>query len=156
YLEANPVQGLAVLSSCAPGQTSWISEADGNSVFGYYVAEGLSGAAQGWDPSVRGLTVHGLARYVRDRVAHWVAANRQAVQTPVLLGDPALNFTLPRGAHPRVLIAPRDPKATEGLWARLDEAWARRAALQARHPYRHSPLHWRRYLETLLAAEKRL
>ena len=27
YLETNPVRGLAILSACGPGQTSWVSEA---------------------------------------------------------------------------------------------------------------------------------
>ena len=41
-LEKTPSK-LAILCSCAPGQTSWASEFDGRSVFGYYVEMGLSG-----------------------------------------------------------------------------------------------------------------
>ena len=77
-LESNPVRGLLVLSAAAPGQISWASEADQGSVFGYYVAQGLAGAASGWDPEARGLTVRGLERYVRHHVARWVSAHRQA------------------------------------------------------------------------------
>jgi hypothetical protein len=156
YLETNPVPGLAVLSSCAPGQIGWVSETDTSSVFGYYVAQGLAGAASDWDPEARGLTVHGLARFVRQSVAHWVAANRQAEQTPMLFGDMAVNFLVPRATRSAASIAAHDTKETERLLARLDEAWTRRDALQARDPYRHAPLRWRRYFETLLAAEKRV
>jgi hypothetical protein len=153
-LEANPVRGLLVLSAAAPGQVSWASEADRGSVFAHYVAQGLSGAASGWDPEARGLTARGLERYVRHHVSRWASAHRQAEQTPLLLGDPKLNFPLPHTNPARATATARDPKEAEKLLARLDEAWTRRDALQARQPYRHTPLQWRRYLETLLRAER--
>jgi hypothetical protein len=152
-LEARKPKGLAVLCSCAPGQTSWASEADRRSVFGYYVAQGMSGRAVGWDPSSRGLTVHALANYVGYHVARWVSANRQAEQTPILLGDPSVNFALPRTAPPRALPEP-DGKEAEKVLARLDAGWTRRDALQARKPYRHTPLLWQQYQATLLRAER--
>ena len=67
-LEKTPNK-LAILCSCAPGQTSWTSEFDGRSVFGYYVEMGLSGKAVGFDGRSNGLTVRALSRYVRSQVA---------------------------------------------------------------------------------------
>ena len=98
------VPNLAVLSACAPGQTSWASESDRRSAFGHFVAEGLTGAASGWDESTSGLTVRGLARFVGENVSGWVAAHRQAVQTPALFSDPAINFSLRRVSPPRLAV----------------------------------------------------
>ena len=47
------MRGLVVLSSCAPGQTSWVSETDRRSAFGYYVAAGPRRAAIGLGPGRR-------------------------------------------------------------------------------------------------------
>src|SRR5262249_53161528 len=78
-------RGLLILCSCAPGQVNWTSEADRRTVFGHFVARGLSGEATGWDPSSRGLSARGLAEYVRHHVSRWVGENRRAQQIPVLL-----------------------------------------------------------------------
>ena len=154
YLEAKPVRGLVVLCSCAPGQSSWVSETDQSSVFGHFVALGLSGAASGWDPDARGMTARGLGLYVRHHVSRWVAANRQAEQTPILLGDTSVKFALRQIPPSRPSVASRDPKETERLFSLLDAAWARRDTLQGHKPYRHTPVQWRRHLETLLHAER--
>lgn len=150
-LEAKPVKGLVILSSCAPGQVSWASEADGASVFGFYVAKGLSGSAAGWDSSGRGVTVRGLYNYVRERVKTWVALNRQAEQTPEWLGDPDLNFALPRT---KLTEGGTPSEAAEEASTHLNEGWSRRDALQKRLPFRHTPLAWRQYLGMLLHAER--
>jgi hypothetical protein len=154
YLETKRPRGLAILCSSAPGQLSWTSEADRCSVFGSYVALGMSGKATSWDPSGRGLTVRGLHNYVRAHVKAWVAANRQAEQTPELLGDPEVNFPLPRAGIVRGAVANVAEKRAGGLSKRLDEGWVRRDTLQGRRPYRHTPLLWQQYLETLLRAER--
>ncbi|MEA2631070.1 MAG: hypothetical protein QOE66_1289, partial [Chloroflexota bacterium] len=66
YLETKKTKGLAILCACAPGQVSMTSELDRRSVFGYFVEQGMSGRASGWDPSGRpGLTVRALSSYVR-------------------------------------------------------------------------------------------
>ncbi len=97
-------KGLAVLCSCAPGQVSWTSEADGRAVFGHFVARGLAGEAAGWDPSSRGLSARGLAEYVRHHVARWVSEKRRAQQTPILLSaDDAADFPLRPSVSPSAL-----------------------------------------------------
>src|SRR5439155_25726558 len=85
---------FAVFCSCAPGQVSWGSDRDHHSVFGYFVAKGLSGeASQSGGSRVK---VQELVTYVQGHVADWTWANRRAIQTPILLGDRTLDFYLPR------------------------------------------------------------
>src|SRR5262249_22503198 len=99
-------KGLLILCSCAPGQVSWTSEADRRTVFGHFVARGLSGEAVGWEPSTRGLTARGLAAYVGHHVARWVSERRGAVQTPILLSaDDTENFLLRPSVPPSALRA---------------------------------------------------
>ena len=159
-LEKTPNK-LAILCSCAPGQTSWASEFDGRSVFGYYVEMGLSGKAVGFDGRSNGLTVEALSRYVRSQVAAWAKTNRQAEQTPELIGDLSMNFALPRAsrAKSRPSAAPPAGEVAESedekrILARLEQAWTRLDELRKRKPYRAAPLRWQRLRETLLHAER--
>ncbi|MDG3005778.1 hypothetical protein [Paludisphaera mucosa] len=96
-----PYQGLAaivegikpgdhavfVLTSAAPAQKSWGSDALGRSVFAHFLREGLAGDARGWDATeIPGrVTVEGLHRYVHHHVARWAREYRDSVQTPMLL-----------------------------------------------------------------------
>lgn len=144
---------LVVLSSCGPGQMSWTAEADGCSVFARYVAEGLAGQA---DPLGR-VSVQRLYRYVRTGVARWVEQYREAVQTPVLLGNTGIDFALPKLADPRpVPLVPKEE--SEAVWEGLRRGWEerQRLAVAGSHPppTRHAALPWRRYQESLLRAER--
>ena len=69
-----------------------------------------------------------------------MATNRQAEQTPVLWGDPSLNFSLRVSTASRAPTPLPDPKETELLLTQLKEAWTRRDALEKQKPYRHTPL----------------
>src|SRR5262249_55380939 len=140
--------------SCAPGQVSWASEADRCSVFGHFVALGLSGKAAGFDPTGHGVTVRGLHNYVRSHVRSWVAANRQAEQTPELLGDPSVNFALPGRGAPGGGGGEDADEREGGVMKRREEGWVKRETLEKYRPYRHTPILWRRYLEALLRAER--
>ena len=159
-LEKTP-GNLAILCSCAPGQTSWVSEFDGRSVFSYYVEMGLSGKAVGFDGRSTGLTVRALSRYVRSQVSAWAKANRQAEQTPELVGDLSMNFPLPRAS--RAITRPSsatpagdvtESEEEKHILARLEQAWSRLDELRKRKPYRAAPLRWQRLRETLLHAER--
>lgn len=142
---------LAVLTSCAPGQVSWSSEADHRSVFSRYVAEGLSGKAARWGR----VTVQGLHRYVSANVSRWAERHRDgAIQTPMLLGNDRLDFTLPRLDAPAEAVA-ADAKA-DAARDQLQEHWGERMQLAAKAPYRHAPASWRRYQDALLRAERML
>ncbi len=86
---------LQVFCACAPGQTSRIAPALGQSVFGYYLRQGLNGAADGYDEKNERnnqVSVDELTAYVRARVDRW-AHDRNSRQTPVLKGN-AKDFKL--------------------------------------------------------------
>jgi hypothetical protein len=83
--------GLQVLCSCSPGQTSLASEEAGHTVFVEFLRQGLRGRADGF--GTRGLadgrvSVVELANYVTAWTDRWAATNRRARQTPILLGGP--------------------------------------------------------------------
>ncbi|MEO6809828.1 MAG: caspase family protein [Isosphaeraceae bacterium] len=139
---------LVVLASCAPGQISWTSETERRSAFAHYVAEGLTGRAARWGR----VTVQSLFQYVQAGVSHWAERNRGAVQTPLLLGNDRLDFTLPTLTEvPR----PADlPASAEAFREDLLKEWAERERLAASAPYRHAPLPWRLYQDGLLRAER--
>jgi Caspase domain len=149
-LASKKPKGLAVLSATAPGQVSWVSEPDQCSVFGHYVAQGLAGRAAGWDPSGQ-VTVRGLAAYVRHHVERWTKQHRQAVQTPILIGDEDLNFPLKRASANRAGVRDAvDPT----LLNRLNAEWVERDRLESLVPYRYTPLAWKRYVDGLHRAQR--
>jgi hypothetical protein len=151
-LREQPVPRLAVLVATSPGQRSWASEADGTTIFAHYVGRGLEGAAAGWDRSGR-LTVQGLSRYVRAHVERWARTHRQAVQTPLLLGDATLNAPLRPARRVATPSLAADPKAAAASLAELRAGWEARDRLAALRPERHAGLLWRAYLDRLLRAE---
>lgn len=78
------------LLSCRSGQTPLVSPELGRSVFGHYVDEALRGWSDSEDAPTdqRGqVTARRLARYVEARVDRWAPQNRQARQTPQLIGS---------------------------------------------------------------------
>ncbi len=92
---------LWVLNSNAVLQRSHVSWALERSVFGYFIAQGLQGAAD--LNGDRTVDVNELYRFVRANVAAWVqesTAGREA-QTPVLLWGGG--ETLPSGGYPVLL-----------------------------------------------------
>lgn len=143
---------LLVLTACAPGQLSLVSEELQRSVFVHYLEQGLGGAAGGYaDRRPRGrLTVADLAEYVRDHTDRWAAMNRGARQTPQLLGTlSARDFELlvtdaGRAAAPET-EARTYPPALEKAWQKRDDV-AEEARLVA-------PLELRTYEAALVRAE---
>ncbi|WP_165243997.1 hypothetical protein [Paludisphaera soli] len=105
-----------VLTSAAPGQKSWGSEALGRSAFAHFLREGLAGEARGWDATeiLGRVTVEGLHRYVHQHVSRWARDHRRAVQTPLIarIGEArrpiALAF-VPRPAAPEKVEEPAPP-----------------------------------------------
>jgi len=174
---------LYLLTSAAPAQKSWASEALGRSAFAHYLGRGLSGDARGWDATeIPGrVTVEGLHRYVREHVARWARDYRRAVQTPMLLrvGQPGRPVAL---AFARPVESTADPKAPEpakrepAVDAKADakaappkepraallgdvlEEWKRHEVMLDRSPppYRSHPASFRAYQGMLLRAELRL
>jgi hypothetical protein len=140
-LAAVPDPHRLVLCACSPGQTSFASEDLRRSVFGHYLEQGLAGHADGWGPSGkrdRLVTVRELAAYVRTRVRLWAVHNRQAWQTPVLLGD-APDFPLVLlGKEPPAATAP-PPAPAESLPDWLLAGWQVRQRLWDTDAFRADP-----------------
>jgi hypothetical protein len=161
HLEKRP-KGLAILSSCAPGQTSWNADFEGRSAFGYFVEQGLAGEARSVSPGGR-LTAGTLRDYVSRSVADWARRSRQAVQTPVLWGDADIPLKVRATSSSSRLkqVAKKDDEQEkrkkeeeDELSRRLIERWSYRDQLAKNTLYRHAPRDWQRYLETLLRAEQ--
>lgn len=152
-VQANPDPGLLVLLACSPGQASLVSEELGQSVFGYYLAEGLRGKADGQgQPAERDgrVSVRELAEYVARRVDRWAWQNRAAHQVPKLLGDPGLDFVLS--------YEPKDGPEGEGQLGEyppwLAAAWKQRDDLADDGSWRAAPAHFRQLEGLLLRAEQ--
>ena len=158
--EIDKIPNLVVLSASAPDQRSWASDELKRTLYSYYVLEGLKGAADAnEDGRVDALELH---TYISTAVERWVRANRQAVQTPVLLPsksgpDRAGNILLTMVPRP---YQAADPAPTSG-WtppAELTKAWdnAARLAALTPPPEVYSPAVWQQYRATLLRYEQLL
>ncbi len=138
--------GFVILCSNASGQWTWTSDADGRSVFGHFVADGLR----------RGGEVGDLLRNIPAQVYRWVADHRGgAVQTPIVLGDTTVSFHIP---------IQKEPVADEPDPRLGDLARSIRDRL-AQHAQRHAiyaqgglpgldPIAWREYRQAWLLAER--
>src|SRR5262249_38038046 len=76
------IPGLVVLCASDEGQRSWVSEEWRQTIFAHHVLEGLRRATESGG---RG-TALALHKYALDRVKRWARHNREAAQTPLLLG----------------------------------------------------------------------
>src|SRR5262249_41660173 len=140
---------LQVLCACAPGQVSQMAESVRQSAFGYYLKQGLGGAADGYNADGRRnrrVSVMELAEFVTARVDRW-ARDRNARQTPVLLGK-GKDFELTR--YDTLPAAP----AVEPLAYPFADAWAIRDQWLA-NDYRFLPWQFRQLQAHLLRAEQR-
>jgi hypothetical protein len=122
-----------VLCPCKAGQSALASEELHQSIFGYYLAEGLSGHADGYNAEnskdLR-VTVQEIFRFVQERVERWAIMNRDTQQSPQLFGK-HLDFpliTASQATNPTqpASPAPEQPDAEGGQNA---------AAPQAKEPY---------------------
>jgi hypothetical protein len=150
------IPGLVVLAASAEGQRSWVSEEWGQTIFAHHVLEGLKGATE----SGGRVNAYDLHRYALDKVKRWARHNREASQTPVLLGSEerarALELVAVEGGYKAP--NPADIKPFE-VPAELAQAWAeshRLATLPAPSPAVHTPHLWREHLEVLLRYEQLL
>jgi hypothetical protein len=153
------IPNLVVLSSSDIDQRSWVSEEWRQTVFTHYILEGLSGAADeaetgNHDGRVNALELH---KYVAAKVQQWTRDNRDALQTPVLLGgeerakDIELVAVTPKEQRPVVDEAPAFRVPSE-----LTTAWQTFHDLQEQvpPPASYAPHLWRQYQETLLRYEQ--
>jgi len=153
------IPDLAVLNSTSPGQIGWASPEElRGSVFAYFVAEGLRGAAdrrQEGGSGDRDVSLKELYRYVRAHVSQWVLENRADVQQPMLV---------PKDAEIDLLVHAKSPApakllpATESVSRRweddLNALWTRHDELRATTPWRTRPLQWEEFQQGLLRLEQ--
>lgn len=122
---------LWILGACSPGQVSLVSEDAGQSVFGFYLDEGLRGFADGYPAGQKrngNITVQKLATFVRARVDRWASRNRGVRQTPFLI-EQKHDFDLVALPHGQ----PRPREESQGAeaypdwlaanWELRDKAW---------------------------------
>jgi hypothetical protein len=156
---------LLVLCPCSPGQVSQISEEMGTSVFAYYLAAGLSGLAERYNPkeaSDSRVSVQELAEFLKARVQRWVRENRGLTQTPALYGN-AKDFHLVAVTQKPIISTSESPESeTEAATPKepaypawLTQAWAVHDLAWQRAEYRLDPQAFRRLEGLLLRAEER-
>jgi hypothetical protein len=149
--------GRVVISACSPGQVSLTSEDLRQSVFTFYLVEGLRGAAAGYASARTGNTVsvRDLYQYVKEHVDRWARQNRGQHQVPAIAGDG--NFEVVRlsdaaGTPPGETDAEQEP-ARYPEW--LYKEWERRDRWWKDEVYRQAPREFRRLEAVLLRAEQR-
>jgi hypothetical protein len=155
------IPNLIVLSASGPDQRSWVSDDLRQSVFGYYVVEGLRGAA---DANGDGrINAWELYQYVAANVERWARANRDALQQPVLLPWAEAGERRAQGMHLTLVRQPYqalDP-AQGPPWApppELLQTWeqARQLSSLVPAPFVTTPRLWREYQAALLRYEQLL
>ena len=128
--------GLWILASNRPLEVSHVSQSAKRSVFGHFVAEGLSGAA---DRNGDGMVeLAELLQFVRSGVAGWVSrqSGGAETQTPWLLhgGEGAAD------APPGLTLLPISERATKAMASREGTIAGRRRR-QARRARSKPPIH---------------
>jgi formylglycine-generating enzyme required for sulfatase activity len=83
-VKESPPQGILLLSSCGPGQSSMEDAAFGHGVFVHYLLEGLRGKAANAEG---GVSLAGLYDYASLQTKKYVVRNFNEVQTPAIKGE---------------------------------------------------------------------
>jgi hypothetical protein len=170
---------LWVLCSCRPMETPHFCGAEKRSVFNYFVAEALTGAA---NRDSRWVELNHFFSYVRKKVGEWVDRQTGGLQsqTPWLLhrgglDNPPQNFRLvpilirkpppkdaPTDATTADAAPPAKPTPATQLAIALADSWQRRDRLQDRTlsragwtPVDYAPHLWREYQELLIGIDRR-
>src|SRR5262249_50433651 len=116
------VPNLVVMCACDVDQLSWVSDEWGQSAFAHYLLEGM----KRWEGGSGGLvTVRGLFKYVHDHVHQWAHDNRDAVQTPILVGDTKapLDVELVQTKDGKNDDEPKRSTAVADTWGDLGKEW---------------------------------
>lgn len=156
-VEEAQVPGLAVLNSAGPGQVGWASPQLGNSVFAFFLRQGLNGAA---DAEQTGdadgvVTLGELHAYLKAHVAQWVTENRADRQQPMLLPADA-DFPLVYAQSSQQTRIPEGRQGDGAGWDAVASLWEIHAKLSREDPYRLDPLRWEEFQHKLLRLEQLL
>jgi hypothetical protein len=155
--EAN-IPNLVVLNSTSPGQVGWAAPELKGSVFGYFLWQGLKGAA---DAETTGnhdkiVALRELTDYLKAQVRQWVTDNRGDVQEPMLL-PPNADFPLVYAqSREQTLIPEVDPldAGNDPRWKEIYALWQTHSELRRGTPYRRNPLGWAEFERKLLRLEQ--
>ncbi len=162
------VPGLYVLNSTSKGQVGWSAAELRGSVFGYFFAQGLNGAADVETVGKGGkqVSLRGLRDYVKAQVNNWVIAHRDDAQEPMLVPDLPKGVDVPlvycHSDKGTVMPKPEDVetelKTEQAGWDDLAKLWSAHEKLrkQSPAPYRAKPLEWEAFQFNLLRAEQLL
>jgi hypothetical protein len=158
------IPNLVVISSSAVGQRSWVAPEWGQTVFGHFLAEGLSareidrnlGSKSAANSQGR-VDADSLYRYLVEHVDVWARTHRGARQTPVRLPLGAEGTR--RAARMELTVLHKDKapahdvsRRKASLSTELRQAWQTFGKLSARtpSPAAETPLLWNRYVSALL------
>jgi hypothetical protein len=156
-VRAANVPRLYVLNSASAGQAGWSAPEMRGSVFGYFLAQGLNGAAdvESDGNHNKQISLRELYGYLRTKVNQWVVQNRDDVQEPMLVPEDAPDVPLVFRRSDEGTIIP-DPAARDPRWDRVAAFWRQHAQLRAKSPYRKRPMEWEKFQYDLLRAEQLL
>jgi hypothetical protein len=147
-VELANVPNLVVINSTRPGQRSYVSPKLNGSVFGFYVADALRGAAA---PDSRKFSLTELFSYLRDNVQGWSNANRPVPQEPMLISPDVQDFSVAYVAD----YSPVEPVPASLPSRALSALWNdHESMLQASKPHQLNPVVWARLGRLLVRLEQ--
>jgi hypothetical protein len=155
---ATSIPNLLIFCAADEDQRSWVSEEYGRTIFAHFVTEALKGAADNDDDGQ--VTAQELIDYVKEQVESWVRHNRDAIQTPRVIGPDGLAKQMVLGTADRTAYLKQKPDSAKlTQWSPPEgvvDAWKERDALARSfpHPATYTPHLWRQYHETLLRFEQ--
>ncbi len=148
------VPNLAVLNSTSPGQVGWTATELQGSVFGYFLWQGLNGAADIEQSGNRDkvVSLQELCKYLRAYVGQWVTENRADLQEPMLVPATAdFPVVFRHSSQPTSVPALGEP---DPRWKQIGPLWAKHAELARKNPFRFQPLAWEEFQQRLLRLEQ--
>lgn len=155
---------LSVLADTSGRQKGWHSPATGGSVFGEAVWSALAGRANATESSGDGdqhVSLSELATFVIRRTSGWVQANRQQIQTPIMLSSADASASV-CWAAPTALQQEWQAKADhlrtifdrDSALQRMSKLWNQRIVLAEQTPWQFDPVGWQQLNYGLLNYER--
>ena len=153
-LQEMSIPNLFVLNSAGPGQIGWAAPELKGSVFGYFLWQGLHGAA---DIEASGnrdkvVSLQELVKYLKAYVGQWVTENRSELQEPMLFpADADFPVVFRYSTQPSTLpeLGDADPR-----WPQIAALWEKHEELSRNAPHSFQPLAWEEFQQKLLRLEQ--